>query len=394
MLMDASSTSTGTVRSPRGLWYAALLLALIGLGFAVELTRIHLKLQSDPSHRSFCNISATVNCDSVAASSYSILIGLPLSVWGIFGYTAALVASLWGLRTNHRAAAGLLWFIGATCVAGALVLAAISAWVLHTFCLFCVGTWLVDVGLFVVATRLKQATFTPSILTDLYDWLRGNVVTALLLLAIGVTSLGFAYRNFGHNLGRGQTAMAASLPQVVSGRPSEGVDPSGQHYVGAKSPKLTITEFSDYQCPHCALAHHQLGALVLKYPAAIRVVHRHFPLDNDCNPKIKHVFHTHACYYARLAICAAEANKFWPGHDYLFAHGSDEVPVAIESFARAIDVPVSAIKDCLANRADGVLKRDVELGLGRELDGTPTFIVDGEKFDGELPADVLRDYPL
>lgn len=398
--MDASSTSTEATRSSRRslqkLWWVALVLAVAGLAFAVELTRIHLRLQSDPSHRSFCNISSTVNCDAVAASSYSMLLGLPLSIWGIFGYVAAIGAAVWGARTNSRAAVMALWMLGAVCVVGAVILAGISAFVLRTWCLFCMCTWVVDVGLFVAVTRLKRAI--EASLPDLLEWSRGNLPKAAAVAATGAVALGLAYHGYGDpGDPLAQTAKAASLVSGATkalGKPMEGVDEKGHPYVGAKSPKLVITEFSDYQCPHCARAHEHLRSLVSAYPEAIRVVHRHFPLDNDCNPKIKHVFHTHACYYARLAICAASLGKFWQGNDYLFAHGRDEASVPIESFARAIEVPAAALRDCLANKVDESLKRDVDAGMSSDIDGTPTFFIAGQKYSGELPAEVLRDYPL
>ncbi len=395
--MHVSAKSNSTAGLQR-LWYAALLLALVGLGFAVELTRIHLRLQNEPSHQSICNISASVNCDAVAASSYSMLLGLPLSIWGIFGYSAAIGASVWGLRTQSRAAAAVAWLLSVVCIVSALGLAGISALVLKVWCLFCLCTWVVDLGLFVVATRLVRVDGLASALLDLWDWFRDNVKLALALAAMGGLGLGIAYRAYGHPRDAlSQTASAAGMSRGVpssSGKPLEGVDETGNHYVGAQKPKLVITAFSDYQCPHCAMANQQLRALVAAYPNAIRVVHRHFPLDNDCNPKIGHVFHTHACYYARLAICAASLGKFSQGNDYLFAHGRDESSVAIEAFARAIEMPAAALKECLSTQADAVLKRDVELGLSRGLDGTPTFLIAGEKHEGELPAEVLRDYPL
>lgn len=379
--------------SRRELWWGAVVLALIGLGLAVELTRIHVGVLADPSHRSFCNVNATVNCDAVAESSYSMLLGLPLSVWGMFGYTAAAVFSWWGLRGGRRAAVAGLWLIGAVCSIGALALAAISAFALKTWCLLCMATWLVDFGLFSVAALLARGEGLRSCFEEFAAWLRSNrAVTAGWVIA-GAAALWLTYQSY-------RSVGAAPSPRVLGASPAhlnqahEGTDEHGLPYVGAKAPKLVITEFSDYQCPHCAMAHEQLRALVSAYPEAIRVVHRHFPLDNDCNPEIKQLFHTHACYYARLAICSALLGKFWVGNDYLFKHGRDEDSVAIDSFARAIEAPPETLRECLKNRADSKLKQDVEAGIKLEIDGTPTFVIRGEKHMGALPADVLRDYPL
>lgn len=393
--MNANSSTA----SRRGLWWVAAVLALTGLGLAAELTRIHFGVLSDPNHRSFCNVNAAVNCDAVAQSSYSMLFGLPLSIWGMFGYCAAVASSLWGLRGGRRAAVATLWFLSAVCAASAVALAAISAFVLHTWCLLCMASWLVDFGLLGTAVWLARGEGLGQCSRDLVAWVRSNRGVATGWVVVGAAALGLSYRQY-------QSLSAVASTRVLGATPAlgataiplthanEGTDEHGQPYVGAKTPKLVITEFSDYQCPHCAFAHEQLRALVSAYPDAIRVVHRHFPLDNDCNPEIKQLFHTHACYYARLAICSATLGKFWLGNDYLFKHGRDEVSVAIESFARAIGAPADTLRECLKNQADARLKQDVDAGIKLEIDGTPTFVIRGEKHMGALPAEVLRDYPL
>jgi protein-disulfide isomerase len=389
---------TSSIRTRRGMWWVALVLALAGLALAIELTRIHLRLQADPTHRSFCNLRASVNCDDVAKSSYAMLLGLPLSVWGIFGYVASLVTSVWGLRSRSLAPVCVLWVLGAICVLGALALAAISAFVLRTLCLLCLASWVIDIGLFVAAVVLAKGHRPNVVLLELVEWLRENLRNVAALAVVGAVALGLTYRAYlhpGEALSSTVRAASPSGTTALSRDPlAERVDETGQPYLGAQQPKLVITEFSDYQCPHCARAHEQLRQLVAVYPEAIRIVHRHFPLDNDCNPSIQRPFHLHACYYARLAVCAASTGKFWQGNEYLFAHGRDEASVAVESFARAIEIPIDDLRNCLAARADRLLKLDIEAGLKLDIDGTPTFVIGGAKYAGELPADVLRSYPL
>lgn len=374
--------------------WAAAILAVVGLGLATELTRIHVRLLSEPGHKSFCNVSATVNCDAVAQSSYSTLLGLPLSVWGMLGYTATLILAIWSVRSRRPAAAASLWILGVVCTASALALAAISAFALHSWCLLCMGSWAVDVALLGVAVGLVRVAGLRGSLADLVDWLRTHVGVSAGWAMLGVAALLLSYRTYQSSPREELAKVARQARPAGSAKAHEGVDDHGQPYVGAAQPKLVITEFSDYQCPHCAKAHEQLRLLVQTYPEAVRVVHRHFPLDNDCNPLIKQVFHTHSCYYARLAICAASFGKFWVGNDYLFKHGRDETSIPIDGFARAIEAAPEAVRDCLKSQADSKLKLDVDAGLKLEIDGTPTFIIRGEKYTGALPQEVLREFPL
>ena len=60
----------------------------------------------------------------------------------------------------------------------------------------------------------------------------------------------------------------------------------GWHWIGATKPTVTIYEFSDYQCPHCLRGHEQMRKLLAQYPDKLRLVHRHYPLDHQCNPAI------------------------------------------------------------------------------------------------------------
>jgi protein-disulfide isomerase len=189
-------------------------------------------------------------------------------------------------------------------------------------------------------------------------------------------------------------AVSSAIHSASAPPANTGVDPAGHPYTGATQPSLTIVEFSDYQCPHCAKAHGTLRALVQRYPNEIRVVHRHFPLDNDCNPLITRPFHQHSCYYSRLAVCSATFGRFWLANDYLFEHGRDEAPVALETLARIIDVKPEDLRRCLSEKGDALLKPDIDEGLQLHIDGTPTFVIDGQLYTGRLPPNVLEKYPL
>ena len=76
---------------------AAALLSLWGLWIAVELTQIHYMTHTDPNFHAVCALSEGVNCETVALSPYSVFMGLPVSVWGIYGYLFMAALSLWGM---------------------------------------------------------------------------------------------------------------------------------------------------------------------------------------------------------------------------------------------------------------------------------------------------------
>jgi protein-disulfide isomerase len=175
-------------------------------------------------------------------------------------------------------------------------------------------------------------------------------------------------------------------------RLASGLDDSGHPYIGAAHPSLTITEFADYQCPHCANAHIEMRELVAKNPGTVRIIHRHFPLDARCNSLVKHPFHIHACAYAELAACASLLGKFWDANDYLFDHGRDETTVTAEALAQALALDAQSLRQCAEKTGVEIVKQDVEEGLQLKIEGTPSFLVDGKVYKGQLPEGILAPY--
>jgi uncharacterized membrane protein/predicted DsbA family dithiol-disulfide isomerase len=402
--IDKSAAGAASVN--RGSLWVIVVASLCGLGLSGELTRLHFVLERTKGYESFCNLSATVNCDAVATSSYSVLFGVPLSVWGLFAYAFALGMAIWGLVGRRLTAVFGLVLLGAIATAGAVVLAYLSLFRIHSLCLLCMGSWLVDVTLFGASMHAARKASWRAVWKDVQAYTSANSAWVAMLVASAVFTFVLVGRMVSPSADR-QTHEAVRTPLASasvgaasgSGAPPSpevptGTDERGHHYIGASHPSLTIEEFSDYQCPFCAKAHETLRALVEKYPASIRIVHRHFPLDNDCNPAIKKPFHTHACYYARLAACAGSMGKFWPANDHLFKHGRDEAPVALETLARTIEVDPAALRTCLGSKAADLLKSDLDDGVRLNLEGTPSFVIDGQVHTGPLPRDILEKYPL
>ncbi len=81
------------------------------------------------------------------------------------------------------------------------------------------------------------------------------------------------------------------------------------HITGAKKPKVTLIEYSDFECPFCQRFHPTVKQLLEKYPDDVAVVFRHFPLES---------IHPNARGYAVASECAAEQGKFWEFTDSIF----------------------------------------------------------------------------
>src|SRR5512138_2140592 len=142
--------------SRRSLQIAAAL-AAAGLAIAMVLARQHA--QAHAGVESFCSINDFVNCDRVATSRFSVVLGVPVAAWGVLAYGVALVLAIAGLRGDrpHETwPAGLLFLLGGVATAAAIALALVSELAIGALCLLCAGSWLVSASLFGSAWRATR----------------------------------------------------------------------------------------------------------------------------------------------------------------------------------------------------------------------------------------------
>lgn len=367
------------------------LLALVGVVVAAELTRIHVFVHTDPSYHSICAVSEGVDCETVAVSPYSVFAGLPVSVWGLLGYLVmgGLALSAVGARRPHPTwPLGLLLALSAFSVAISASLAYVSATRIDSLCLFCMGSYAVNAGLFavgLVALRRSRASVAGLVLADAKALAARPRLFAATALC-GVAALGALYGFVPSYWG---TPGWSDLPGLPTG-----VDGEGRHWIGARSPRLTIVEFSDYECPHCRAAHRAVRALAAEHPERVRLVHRHLPLDRACNPGLRRPFHQRSCLFAEAAECAGREGRFWEMNDALFSiqesvRVADVDPVDL---AVRLGLDRSEFERCLRRHATAErVAVDVREGLARGLRGTPSFLVGGRLFLGRIPEEALEE---
>ncbi len=172
----------------------------------------------------------------------------------------------------------------------------------------------------------------------------------------------------GGDSGGSNDVRVASMPVPVTdyeGIPV-GVTPEGRPYLGSDSPQFTIAVFSDIQCPYCNQAHFRLIEWVRRHPRELQVVYHHFPLS----------FHQYANDYARQAVCAAEQGRFWPVLADLFRSGYR--PMDLRTLAKRHQMQAREFVRCAAGRASQLaVDRDLAEGKRLNVQGTPTFFVDG-----------------
>jgi uncharacterized membrane protein len=137
----------GDERTARWPLIVALVLCVLGIGVSIYLSYIHYFVHTDPAYHSVCAIDAEVNCETVAQSPYSVLLGLPVSVWGLAAYALLTALCIWGLvpgRLHPGWPRGLLFFTSLLGLAASAALAYISFFRIESLCLFCLSLYVIN----------------------------------------------------------------------------------------------------------------------------------------------------------------------------------------------------------------------------------------------------------
>ena len=178
-------------------------------------------------------------------------------------------------------------------------------------------------------------------------------------------------------------------PPPLSESIPTGITEDGHPWIGAIAPVIEITEFTDYQCFQCKKMHFFLRRLVEKYPDKIRLVHRHFPMDQEVNPIVKEPFHVGSAAMSLLAIYAQSKGKFWEMNDILFNRDIADGVITISNYLKKTGIEGNA-PNIYDPQIQLKLINDIRTGLKLGITGTPAYIVSGQLYLGQLPADVLE----
>lgn len=156
----------------------------------------------------------------------------------------------------------------------------------------------------------------------------------------------------------------------------------GSPFLGPPMARITIVEFSDFQCPYCIAAVAQLQELLKAYPAAVKLVFKQFPLDT----------HSQAATAAVAALAAHKQGKFWPLHDALFAQRGDLARPKILALANSAGLDVKRFEaDMDSPETRKAVERDLDDGGRAGVEGTPTVFLNGRHYNGPVRFEILKD---
>lgn len=159
---------------------------------------------------------------------------------------------------------------------------------------------------------------------------------------------------------------------------------SKDHIAGNPEAALELVEYGDYECPYCGRAYPIIKRIQQELGEDLKFVFRNFPLAK---------IHPHA----KLAAIAAEAaglqGKFWEMHDMIFENQKTLDAEKIISFAHIIGLDLERFKNDIQQKVlvDKV-ERDFESGIRSGVNKTPSFFINGKKYEGGWEESELTQY--
>ena len=155
------------------------------------------------------------------------------------------------------------------------------------------------------------------------------------------------------------------------------------HSLGPEHAPITVVEYGDFECPTCKQAAPSLKLLLSRFPGQVRLVFRHFPLEE---------VHPHALCAAEAAEVAGAQGKFWQMHDLLFANQLHLKPNQLHGYAQQLDLDMARYT---AEMDDEIyrqrIREHIDSGRRSGVRGTPGIYVNGVIHDVSAGMQSLFD---
>lgn len=209
------------------------------------------------------------------------------------------------------------------------------------------------------------------------------LIIASFLIGVLITKISYLERNAGSSTS--DVSIGAGEAQAPRGP----VDVSEGHLpiLGDKNAKVTMIEFSDFQCPFCkSMFDSSLPQIKKEYidTGKVKFAYRHYPISS---------IHPNAQKAAEASECANEQGKFWDYHDQLFINQAEWESLEAEAaqakfteFAGTLGLDTANFGQCVSSgKFEEEVTKDLSDGTAAGVNGTPATFVNGILVEGAVP---------
>jgi protein-disulfide isomerase len=340
--------------------------------------------------------------------------GVPVALGGLVWFAVVGLLAVFspgnssdtGNSSDQDATGSYIFLLSTVALAAILYLGYASFVVLKHLCLFCLGTYVAVVGIFVVSASTKSVPLgqLPGRLgRDISAMVRRPLhLLAWLVLILAAV---FGITGFPKPGTVPVAAAAASADATAAARTAFEKAWSEQQRVdlgiSADGAKVVIVKFNDWQCPSCKASYFAYKPILQGYehtnPGAIKYVTKDYPLSNKCNFNLSAAMHQATCEAAAFVRMARDRGKADEAIEWLFSLPDQmgTTPETIKARAREVLGVTDFDKEYQAKLPD--IQRDAADGGALHVQYTPTYYVNGVKAqygDGSwLPAEYF-DYAI
>ncbi len=368
------------------------ILCLIGLGLTLELCKVfynaNFAINSTPS---ICAINDAFDCDSVAKTSYSQFLGIPLALWGLIFYLFVLIMTyvhkiseikLFGFMKVFKNPSSYIYCVALLSFILSMILGCISIFKINSICIFCFMTYFIDL-LIAITAKNRGCGMLYELKNSINDFIEAIKVKryAISFVIVMLCAAGLlTYTSLSNVL----------APQMIKKKMILNNFGKYQNYsdgneLGPKDADLVITEYMDFNCGGCFYANIYLHRIVSEFEN-VKVIQYNLPLDSVCNHNVKEGGgHKNSCLKSRYALAAKRQNKYWNMSDALFSQGPETEKEIIDE-ARLLDFDIKKLKeDANSEEVKQEISDMIKDADSKNITGTPTLFI-GMKMQLGIPS--------
>lgn len=382
-----------------------VVLSFIGFITTIKLAMIYYDANFNPyALASFCSINEFIDCDSVAKTTESQFLGIPLAYWGMFLYLFMIMLVFADKLKNIKflgflevfknpldyvASLGLLSFIIS------MTLLFVSLHEIKMLCILCAATYILNLIIGLVAVDFKEGGFVKAVKQSVLDFVDAIKVKKYLAMFIAVMVLACGALTYTtmSNVFTPQVKRKKEFKEFV--RAEYNMYAVNGNQLGDPEGKVLVEIYSDYRCPMCR-SHNIMMHKLAKELKNVKFVHHNFPLCTDCNPYIQNSIlgHEDSCMLARYAYAAEKQGNLWGMNTVLFdAKPKNEEEVLALAAKMRLDVK-KLEKDANSMEAMQALRKDIELAAKQGFNGTPVTVVNGKSHIGVKTYSEFKDWVI
>ncbi|MDA3900943.1 MAG: thioredoxin domain-containing protein [Spirochaetes bacterium] len=363
-----------------------------------------------------CGDGLQSSCSELSQSPYSMFFGIPIASYGFFFYIWIFLSLHLFRESGEGYWKSFIYLMVPVSIAGIffdIVLGSLLVY-LQIFCTFCIMTYIVNIGILIVAIfayhevkkssglSFKQALFGISDITGKNDdrkFSTGTFIYYTAILFIFVVSFSLYLEERTGDKSGEQKKITEYIEKYKEKPLTEEKLPQTGFVLGDVNAPLTIHVFTDPLCPACRNFHFIEKALLKKYAGKIKVKHYYYPLDTQCNPGVSRDVNPGACGGARLFYAADVAGMY----DQVLANfysNYDDVRKLLRERADVEDVIAlvteneseqkALLEAYSSEEAQQNFSRHLEWAEGVDISATPTLIMNGRLMQG-YPKDKYMD---